>query len=325
MSTCQVIDWLTAQNIEHVVVYPDSYISNLKLKITSMGIGLSLTINDKLIDLSEIDSFWHRRGFFNQQFRLLSEQNSIHKSVNRHLRSEWLTVSEMINAILESKPSIGSSIIEQRSNKLLNLKAAQECGLLIPDTCIISSKKELQKLKNNMSLTKSINRDIQHFETEKDAQQRVEFANFGPMLLEDENIQIMGETFWPSLLQNTVSKKYELRIFILHSSFYSMAIFSQNDPTTALDGRTPNFERPTRQTPYSLPQDVRVKLLNYMKQTNQNCASVDMIVNDNGDYVFLESNPVGQFGYVSYICNYHLEYELARMLAENTQLENQKN
>ena len=49
-------------------------------------------------------------------------------------------------------------------------------------------------------------------------------------------------------------------------------------------------------------------------ELNLNCGSVDMIVDKNGEYVFLEINPVGQYGMVNEPCNYNLDHLIANYL-----------
>jgi hypothetical protein len=45
-----------------------------------------------------------------------------------------------------------------------------------------------------------------------------------------------------------------------------------------------------------------------------NCGSLDLIYSIDNEFVFLEVNPVGQFGMVSKPCNYNLEKILAKEL-----------
>jgi len=52
-----------------------------------------------------------------------------------------------------------------------------------------------------------------------------------------------------------------------------------------------------------------------MKKINLDNGSIDIIVDNNGKYYFLEINPVGQFGMVSIPCNYYLEKKIANYLA----------
>ena len=51
-----------------------------------------------------------------------------------------------------------------------------------------------------------------------------------------------------------------------------------------------------------------------MEKVELETGSIDMILTKDGKYVFLEINPVGQFGMVSYPCNYFLEKAIAKTL-----------
>jgi glutathione synthase/RimK-type ligase-like ATP-grasp enzyme len=123
--------------------------------------------------------------------------------------------------------------------------------------------------------------------------------------------------FFPSLFQQKIEKKYELRVFYLNNVFYSMAIFSQNDMKTKIDFRNYNYKTPNRNVPYKLPLEIESKLHLLMLQLELTTASIDLIVDLNENYVFLEVNPDGQFGMISYPCNYYLEKEIANQLTKN--------
>ena len=47
-----------------------------------------------------------------------------------------------------------------------------------------------------------------------------------------------------------------------------------------------------------------------------NTGSFDFILTSEGEYVFLEVNPIGQFGMVSYPCNYYLEEKIVDLLIQ---------
>ena len=93
-----------------------------------------------------------------------------------------------------------------------------------------------------------------------------------------------------------------------------MAIFSQNDEQTQLDYRNYNRVKPNRNIPYILPKDIETKLQKLMDKLDLNTGSIDMMVTTEGEYVFLEVNPTGQFGWVSENCNYYLEEKIAHCL-----------
>ena len=48
--------------------------------------------------------------------------------------------------------------------------------------------------------------------------------------------------------------------------------------------------------------------------------SIDMVVTKEGDFVFLEVNPVGQFNQVSKPCNYFLEKEISKYFTNDKEL-----
>jgi glutathione synthase/RimK-type ligase-like ATP-grasp enzyme len=117
------------------------------------------------------------------------------------------------------------------------------------------------------------------------------------------------------LLQEKLDKKYELRVFFLNEEFYAMAIFSQNASDTSVDFRNYKDKKQNRTVPYTLPYNIHVCLLKFVKETNLNTGSIDIVVTTDNRFVFLEVNPVGQFGMVSYPCNYHLEKKVATYLS----------
>lgn len=96
-----------------------------------------------------------------------------------------------------------------------------------------------------------------------------------------------------------------------------MAICSTFDKQTKEDFRRYNDKYPNRVIPYKLPSTIEKKLHLFMQEMKLNCGSIDMILDNSGDYYFLEVNPVGQFGMISYPCNYYLEREIANFLLNN--------
>lgn len=91
-----------------------------------------------------------------------------------------------------------------------------------------------------------------------------------------------------------------------------MAIFSQNDNKTSVDFRNYNLKKPNRVVPYKLPSYIENKLLKFAKSADLDTGSFDLIVTKKEkEYVFLEVNPYGQFGWLSKNCNYYLEKLIA--------------
>ena len=96
-----------------------------------------------------------------------------------------------------------------------------------------------------------------------------------------------------------------------------MAIFSQNNPKTKIDYRNYDRKKPNRFVPYKLPGKIEMAIGKMMNELQLNTGSLDLIKsNKNGKYYFLEVNPAGQFGMVSFPCNYNLHKIVAEYLVE---------
>ncbi|WP_394674545.1 grasp-with-spasm system ATP-grasp peptide maturase [uncultured Chryseobacterium sp.] len=197
-------------------------------------------------------------------------------------------------------------------NKTDALKIAQKNGIKIPDTLITTLKKDVRKFKDKHKniITKPI-KDVSF----------IEYNNLEVKMytktVTDKEIDDMPETFFPCLYQNQIDKVFELRVFFIEDSYYSMAIFSQEDDKTKVDFRNYNVKKPNRNIPFSLPKDIESKLKKTMDELGLNTGSIDLIIDNENNYIFLEVNPVGQLGMVSVGGNYNLEKEIAQKLIQN--------
>ncbi len=100
----------------------------------------------------------------------------------------------------------------------------------------------------------------------------------------------------PCLFQEYIPKKYELRVTIIGDEVFTAAIHSQEHSKTQTDWRHYDVEIPYRKA--ELPPDVAAKCYRLMKSYGLNYSAMDLIVTPDGRYVFLESNPNGQFLFV---------------------------
>lgn len=97
-------------------------------------------------------------------------------------------------------------------------------------------------------------------------------------------------------------------------NFYSMAIFSQNNENTKIDYRNNDFSKPNRKVPFNLPQKEKRLLLEFMKEIKVDVGSIDLILDKNNNFIFLELNPQGQIDWLSENCNYYIEELISKHL-----------
>ncbi|MBE3024802.1 hypothetical protein GQ37_005475 [Janthinobacterium sp. BJB1] len=96
--------------------------------------------------------------------------------------------------------------------------------------------------------------------------------------------------------QEYIAKQYELRVTIIGQHLFAARLYTQDDARTAVDSR--DMSAPIRYEAATLPDDIHRRCLDFVHSYGLAYGALDLIVTPEGEYVFLENNPVGQFLYV---------------------------
>ena len=201
-------------------------------------------------------------------------------------------------------------------NKLDVLKTAAETGLVIPDTILVSNKNDLISFhkKHPELIVKSLGVGLNFI----DKKNTLEYKQLSRLITSKEISSIPNE-FNLSLVQNRVEKLFEIRVFYLDDSCYSWALLSQSNDQTTVDYRNYDWDNPMRVVPFKLPEDIEQKIRNLMEKLGLRTGSIDLMYSTSGQYVFLEINPSGQYGYNSDSGNYDLDKKIAESLIKNNE------
>ncbi|PWK77286.1 ATP-GRASP peptide maturase of grasp-with-spasm system [Mucilaginibacter oryzae] len=298
-STYEVMQWLKRYNVPHFRINGEDV---LNIKMLDLNKEVILDVQGNEIPLSKVSVLWYRRGSFN--FR-----KSVAENYEGIIDTESKVLNNYLFKYLDTKKHCLNNFLYAFVNKLYVLELAQDAGLNIPRTFVTGNKGyALDYLKNEREvITKIMGSQflIRNTGTIKMAYTEQ---------VSDQDINGFADSFFPSLLQKRISKRYEIRAFYFDGRFYSMAILSQGNKKTETDYRKYDHELPNRAIPYQLPGEVEDRLKVVFTKLNLNSGSADLILDNNHHYIFLEINPIGQFGMVSKPCNYHLEKKLANHL-----------
>jgi len=114
----------------------------------------------------------------------------------------------------------------------------------------------------------------------------------------------------PNIFQPYVPKAAELRCVVIGDKIFSAKIHSQANEQTLKDWRAgeTHLER------FSLPRQVEVSIHRLMDSFGINFASLDMIVTPEGECVFLELNPNGQWLWIEEELGFPLVATMADLL-----------
>ena len=109
----------------------------------------------------------------------------------------------------------------------------------------------------------------------------------------------------PGIFQELIPKAYEVRLTVVADTIFAVKIFSQENEQTRIDWRVAPYE--LKYEPTDLPQDIRYLVAAFMAEFNLVYSCLDFIVTPEGEYVFLESNPGGQYLWIEHLTgtSYH--------------------
>jgi glutathione synthase/RimK-type ligase-like ATP-grasp enzyme len=100
----------------------------------------------------------------------------------------------------------------------------------------------------------------------------------------------------PSIFQPYIEKAYELRCVVMGERIFTAKLDSQAHESTRKDWRAGDVEdEEMEHEVFDLPERVQAGLHRLMRSFKINFASIDMIVTPEGEFVFLDLNPNGQW------------------------------
>jgi len=302
-STESVIDCLVSFNYPYLRINSSDFIDKKFFFNLSKGL---FVFGDNKINLSDIKAVWFRKfhffytSIFHDQAAQATQVGNVIPFIG--LESEFTAIINSFIFYLKDKNWL-TNPKKIFLNKLAVLKEAQNLGLNTPETFLINTKDDLLKIPFGL-ISKSV----------KDASIVRTGKGFYSMFTSKIDKELIPEKFFTSMVQEFIEKELDLRVFFLENEFYTMAIFSQFDMQTKTDFRNYNNSNPNQVCRYNLPKNISNMLLKLVNQLELNCCSIDLVKDRNGEYYFLEINPLGQFGMVSIPCNYNLEKKVAEYL-----------
>jgi len=132
----------------------------------------------------------------------------------------------------------------------------------------------------------------------------------------DETLQkiLPAIPYTACLFQEEIPKQLELRVTVIGTSVFAAEIHSQHSQRTEVD-----FRRAYEDLHYGrhhLPEEIKHQCLTLVQKLGLAFAALDILVTPNGQYVFLECNSAGQYGWIEDetglpLCNALVELLLA--------------
>lgn len=122
-----------------------------------------------------------------------------------------------------------------------------------------------------------------------------------------------GLALAPMILQEYVPKRAELRVTIVADRIFAALIDSQASARSRHDWRHYDLDL-TAYTAHDLPANVEAACLRLLDYFGLRYGAIDLVLTPEGEYVFLELNPVGQWGFIQDLTGMPIAQALAEDL-----------
>lgn len=248
-------------------------------------------VDGQPVDLEAVETVWHRRRY------LPTLEASNHNDV-QYFRREW---SEMISGVFATLEAwfVNDPHRQEAAVKPLQLRLAEKIGLRVPDTLITNNPlaaEEFVAKHGGRVVHKTLSPPRHRFLATK--------------LWEESDRAVLPDlVLSPTIFQEAVTDCRELRVIAIGDQLFAAEFRPQ---TGLIDARLDH------DVPYSshrLPENVARNLLRLVRELGLVYSAIDMKLTDDGEYVFLELNPMGQYLYVEILTGMPLTAAMADLLA----------
>jgi glutathione synthase/RimK-type ligase-like ATP-grasp enzyme len=259
------------------------------------GSGFALGMPDgRRLRLEEVRSFWWRRP---QSFMLPEGMDP---------QAQHFALSELATAfqgMWQSSETLWVNNIVRdaaAAHKPWQLELARRIGLSIPDTLMTTDPEAVRAFWEARGGEVIYKPFLQTFHSWRETRQ----------LKHEELAQLDSVRIAPVIFQSLVPGVADLRVTIIGSSIFAAAV-DLRKMEYKLDVRLNQqaYER------HDLPADVSQKLLMLMRRLGLEYGAIDLRLTPDGEYVFFEVNPAGQFLFVEHACRLPISAALASHLA----------
>lgn len=199
------------------------------------------------------------------------------------------------------------STVAKANNKLSQLLTASAMGMRVPRTLVTNSPleaAEFYRRERGAVITKVLSQSGLE-----------DMAIYTQPVSASDAQRFETVSYAPVLLQESIAKDYELRVTVVGNKVFAVAIYSQVSHETTHDWRRQALN--TAGIPHlavSIPERIETLVRDYLRNFDLQYGAFDFVVTPEGDYVFLELNPSGQWMWLERLTDVRITEELVRLL-----------
>jgi len=212
-------------------------------------------------------------------------------AARRYCEVEWGTaLAAALNSLgerwLNSPLSISAA-----ENKPRQLAIACSLGFAVPETLVTN---DIRRAQGFLSQGMSVAKPLREALLDEGGKERVIFTSRLGALSETDERKVAAA---PVVFQREIRKRSDIRATVVGDTVFAAEILSQDLDETKTDWRRGSRSDLTHR-PHKLPDDLQSKCVRLVRTLGLRFGAVDLVLDQNGSYWFLEVNPNGQWAWI---------------------------
>ena len=284
------------------------------LDISFSGAKPEICINDQR--LTDIQSIWVRKPsiLFGLRDRVASHYYDYCRSaLETHVKSLYTLLSDKLwvsdyHALLKAhyKPA--------------QIEAAQKIGFNVPDTLFTSNPDTAKKFLH--SHQRVITKTLSAISPAND--EGIPLLFLTTDISDMKDIKLSGLSVAPAIFQTAIESMGDIRVTVIGDEVFAAIIQPKKGSkkpkhikdwykydNTYTDGEATTIRL------HNLPKDIQNKCLAHARHFNLQFSAIDLVLDREGQYWFLENNPNGQWAYIEEATGQPMGNAMARLLAQS--------
>jgi MvdD pre-ATP grasp domain/RimK-like ATP-grasp domain len=194
-------------------------------------------------------------------------------------------------------------------SKLHQLRHARRIGFPIPATLVSNDANQVREFAARHAAEGIVCKPLGEGRLDLTEGERLFFTSRFDLTKEDDLSDLGPE---PYLFQELVAKRYDLRVTVIGDEVFAVRIESQQSAARDVDWRRAGAAQP--HIIEELPTDVAAKCRSMTHAYALEFAAIDLLRTEDGEHVFLELNPNGQWAWLEQLTGQPLSSCLADLL-----------
>lgn len=276
----------------------------LSARVGSEGLSHRLEYGEKSVDSEEVKAVWMRRFWQPQLSKELAPQFR-----DSCVRESIAALDGFLDSLSEALWVDDLQRIKQAENKLRQLRIARKVGLRIPRTLVTNNPQEARTFFQEVQ-GKMVAKLLTPVSYSMEGSSFFVYTN---TVKEEDLLEAETLRYSPMVFQEQIPKHRELRVVFVGGKLFVGALDASRYSATTIDWRKTSSEESIWE-PDELPSEVARCLNSLMAELGLVFGAIDFIQTPDGEYIFLEINPVGEWGMLERDLSYPISEAIADTL-----------